>query len=125
MLPKNLAGLSVLFLGDRNQQMVRRDKLVLYFLCLLLRGGEDLAESRAEILLTALNTWKARNGRLNIVCYDGYIDGEFAQNRPNNSLRLLEHSGQQMLWFNLLVLISFGQLDGRLHGFLSPQCKSI
>ena len=67
MLPKNLAGLSVFFLSDRNQQMLRRDKLVLHTLGLLLCSGEDLAESRAEVLLATLNAWEARNRGLNIV----------------------------------------------------------
>jgi hypothetical protein len=69
--------------------------------------------------------WEARDGCLNIVCDYGYINRELTKDRPHNSLGLLEHRSQKMLWFNLLVLISFGQLNGRLHGFLSPQSEFI
>jgi hypothetical protein len=34
---------------------------------------------------------------------------------------LLEHGDQQVFRFDLLVLISFGQLDGRLDCFLSAE----
>ena len=121
VLTNDLARLAVLLFTDRQQQMLGRNKVVLHRFSLLLRDVKNLRKPRAEILLATLNTRKARDGCLNVVGHDRDIHGKLAQNRPHYSLRLLEHHGQQMLWLNLLVLISFSaSLNGSLNGFLRP-----
>src|SRR6185369_3131655 len=55
VLAQDLAGVAVFLINDRQQQMLSRDKLVLHLVLLLLRGRKYLAQTRTEILLTALH----------------------------------------------------------------------
>src|SRR6185369_6735058 len=105
---------------DRQQQMLSRDKLVLHLVRLLLRGRKYLAQTRTEILLTALHARKTRDSGLRVVEHDRNVGAELAENRPDNTFRLFEHRDEQMLRLDLLVLVSFGQFDRRLNCFLSP-----
>ena len=43
----------------------------------------------------------------------------------NKDQIVLEHRNQQVLWFNLLVLISLSQLDGRLDCFLPAESEFV
>src|SRR6266850_4986727 len=105
--------------------MLGRVKLVLHLVRLLLSRSEDLAQSRAEVLLSAFDAWETRNCGLNIIEYDRNIYSQFAENWANRPLGLLKHCSEQMFGFNLLILISLCKLDGRLDGFLSSKRKLV
>src|ERR1051325_10956297 len=99
--------------------MLGRDVLVLHRFGLRLRGYEKLAQARAEILLTALHTGKARDRRLYVVEDNLHVSAELAEHGTHNPFGLLKHDQQQMLRLNLLVLITLGHLYGRLNGLLA------
>ena len=118
MLTKNFSRFAVFLVDEGDEQMLGRNKLVLHLVRLLLRSGEHLAETRTEILLAALDARMARHGRLCVVKNDRNVRAQLTENWSNDTFGLLEHRNQQVLWFNLLVLISLSQLDGRLDCFL-------
>ncbi len=72
-------------------------------------------------MLSALNARKARDRRLQSFVDNLDVRAELAEQRTHDAFRLLEHRAEQMLRFNLLILISFGQLDGRLNRFLARE----
>jgi hypothetical protein len=78
-----------------------------------------LRQARAEILLSALYTWKTRDRRLRVVENDGDVSAELAEDWSNNTFRLFEHRDEQMLRLNLLVLVTLCELDCGLNSFLS------
>jgi len=98
---------------------------VLHLVGLLLRSSEDLAQTRAEILLATLHARKTRDRRLRIVENDRDVCAELSENWSDDTFRLVEHRDQQVLGFDLLMLVSFSQLDGRLDCFLSTQGEFI
>src|SRR5437667_9617977 len=102
--------------------MLGRDVLVLHLLSLLLRGGEYLGQARTEILLAALDSRKARDGRLAINEHNLDICAQLAEQRTHNSLRLFEHRAENVLRFDLLILIPLSQFNAGLDGFLAPTC---
>ena len=75
MLPQNFSGFTVLFLDNGQQQMLSRVKLVLHFVGLFLSCGKDLAESRTEILLSALDARETSYRGLHIIEHNLNIDG--------------------------------------------------
>ena len=121
MLAQDLSRFAVCLVDDRDEQMLGRNKLVLHLVCLLLRSSEDLAQARREILLSALHARKARDGCLRVVENYRDVGAQFAEYWSNDTLGLLEHRDQQVFRFDLLVLISFRKLDGRLDCFLSAE----
>jgi hypothetical protein len=72
-------------------------------------------------LLPALHAREARDGCLRVVKNYRDVGAQLAEYWSYDSLGLLEHGDQQVFRFDLLVLISFGQLDGRLDCFLSAE----
>jgi len=125
VLAKNLASFAVLLVGNRQQEMFGRDVLVLHLFGLLLGRGKYLRKTRTEILLTALDARKTRDGCLAIIQNDLHIGAEFAEQRANNTLGLFEHGAQDVLRFDLLVLIALGEFYARLNGFLPSQCEFV
>jgi hypothetical protein len=98
--------------------MLGRNKLVLHLVGLFLRGRKYLAQARAEILLTTLNTRKTSHRGLGVIKYYSDVSSELSEYWSNNPLGLFEHRDKQMLRLNLLVLISFRKFDRRLNCFL-------
>jgi hypothetical protein len=72
-------------------------------------------------LLPTLDAGKTRDSRLTITQHDLNISAQFAEQRPNNALGLFEHGAQDVLRFDLLVLIALGQFDSRLDGLLPSE----
>src|SRR2546421_10866159 len=105
--------------------MFGRDELVLHLLSTLLRRGENLREPWTEILLSALNPGEARDRRFAIVLDYLNIGSELTEERSNNSFRLIEHRAEKVFRLDLLMLISFSELDSRLNCFLPPPCELI
>src|SRR5687767_13120305 len=105
--------------------MLGRDKLVLHLVGLLLRRREDLAQSWTEILLPALHAWKTRNRRLCIIENNRDVRAQLTEHWSNNAFRLFEHRDEQVLGFDLLVLVSFSKFDCCLDCFLPAQCKFV
>src|ERR1041384_27253 len=101
------------------------DELVLHLLSALLGRCENLREPWTEILLAALHPGKARDRRFAIVLDYLNIGAELAEQRPNNSFRLIEHGAEKVLRLDLLILIPLSELDRRLNCFLSAQCEFI
>jgi hypothetical protein len=70
MLAENLARVACFLISNRQEQMLRRDVLVLHRIGLFLRGSENLAEAGREILLPTLHTRKTRDGGFAIILDD-------------------------------------------------------
>jgi len=76
-------------------------------------------------LLPTLDAGKTRDSRLTITQHNLHISAQFAEQRANNALGLFEHGAQDVLRFDLLVLIALGQFYSRLNGLLSSQCEFV
>ena len=120
MLAQDLARIAILLFNNRKQQVLGGDEFVLHLVRLFLRGREQLAQARAEVLLSALYAWKPSDCRLRVVKNDRDVGSEFAEYWSNNAFRLFQHHNEQVLGLNLLVLVALGELDGGLNCFLSP-----
>src|SRR5437764_3725002 len=105
--------------------MLGREVLVLHLFGFFLRLLKDGVCPRTKILLPTRHLWKFLNGGLHLVNYRGSVRTYLAKYRPDDPLFLLEHRGQQVFGFDLLVLRLFGDTDGLLNGLLSPDGKSI
>ena len=57
--------------------------------------------------------------------YEIFIRADLAEQRTYDALRLIEHRAENMLGFNLLVLSSFSQFNGRLNRFLAAKCELV
>jgi hypothetical protein len=53
------------------------------------------------------------------------VRSEFSEQRAHDAFRLVEHRAEQMFGLNLLILISFGQLNAGLNRFLASECEFI
>ena len=84
-----------------------------------------MAQARAEVLLTALDARKTRDGSLRIVQYNRDVGAELSEDWSNDTFGLFQHRDKQMLRLDLLVLIPFGKLYRSLNCFLSPKGKLI
>src|SRR4030095_5406840 len=112
MLSQDLSRIPVFLVRYCHQKMLGRDELVLHPFGLLLRRCEKLTQTRTEVLLTTLNTRKARNSGLNIVKDDLNVNSKLSQDRTNRTFGLLKHGSEQVLWLDLLVLISLCEFNG-------------
>jgi hypothetical protein len=72
-----------------------------------------------------LHSRKSRDGRFAIVLNDLNVRSEFSEQRAHDAFRLVEHRAEQMFGLNLLILISFGQLNAGLNRFLASECEFI
>ena len=70
-------------------------------------------------MLATLHPWKTSDRSLNVIEDNSHVGSELAQNGPDNSFRLFKHCDQQMLRFNLLILVSLRQFNCRLDCFLA------
>ena len=125
VLSENFSGLTIFLIRDGEQQMLCRDVLVLHRLRAFFSSDENLAQTRAEILLPALNLGKARDSRLHIIENDLHVRAEFAENGADNAFGLFEHGEQDVLRLDFLMLVALGHFDGRLNGLLAAQCEFI
>src|SRR5437660_9796995 len=105
--------------------MLSRDELVLHLFGAFLRGRENLRQPRTEVLLPALDPRKARDRGFAVILNDLDIGPQLSEQRPNDSLRLLEHRAKDMFRLDLLVLITLSQFNARLNRFLSAKCEFI
>src|SRR5205807_2580152 len=125
MLTQNLSGLTIFFICNRQQQMLSRDVLILHLLGALLRGGEDLRQTRTEVLLSSLDFRKPADGRFAIVLHNLNVGAQLAQQRSHNAFRLFEHRAEKMLRFDLLILIALCEFNRGLDGFLPAECEFV
>jgi hypothetical protein len=125
MLAKDLSCVTVFLFNNGQQQMLGRNKLVLHLVGLFLRGRKYLAQARAEILLTTLNTRKTSHRGLGVIKYYSDVSSELSEYWSNNTFRLFKHRDKQMLRLHLLVLVPFGKLDRGLNCFLPSQGELI
>jgi hypothetical protein len=69
-------------------------------------------------LLAAFYAGKTPYSGLRVVEHDRDVRPKLAEYRPDDAFRLFKHRRQQVLWFNLLIMIPLGQLNCRLDCFL-------
>jgi hypothetical protein len=69
--------------------------------------------------LAALHPRESGHGCLAIILDDLNIGAEFAEQWTHNALRLIQHRAQNVLWFDLLILIALGEFNAGLNRFLS------
>jgi hypothetical protein len=125
MLAQDLSRFTIFLVDDCQEQMLSRDVLVLHFLRTLLRRRKDFGKTRAEILLAPLDARKTADCRFAVVLHNLDVRSQLAQQRTNDALGLFEHCAKNVLRLNLLILISFGELDARLNRFLSAKGEFI
>jgi len=75
--------------------------------------------------LTTLNAREPRDSSLAIVQHYLNVRSEFAEQRAHDALGLFEHCAQQMLGLDLLILVSFGEFNASLNGFLTSQSEFV
>src|SRR5256885_980579 len=105
--------------------MLSRDVLVLHLLRLLFGCVEYLSQTWAEVLLPSLDTRETPDRSLAIVEHDLNVGTKLAKQRAHNSFRLFEHCTEQMLRFDLLILITFSQFNSGLDRFLASKCEFV
>ena len=125
VLSQDLSGFAIFLVDDCQQQMLGRDVLVLHLFSALLCRRKDLRKTRAEILLAALDARKTADCRFAVVLHNLDVGSQLAEQRTNDPLGLFEHCAKNVLRLDLLILISFGELDARLNRFLSAKCEFI
>jgi hypothetical protein len=76
-------------------------------------------------LLATLDARKTADCRFAVVLHNLDVRPQLTQQRTNDALGLFEHRAKNVLRLDLLILITFGELDARLNRFLSAKCEFI
>jgi hypothetical protein len=125
VLAQQLSTGPIFLIGNREQEMLSREILVLHFLRQLFGRSEYLGQAGTKVVLTALHTREARDCRLAIAEDHLNVRAKLAEQRAHDAFGLFEHRTEQMLRLDLLILVSFSEFDACLNGLLASQCESV